>query len=91
MQIEIVRFSTDNDSIGEVLCKRAEAVNAVAVIMASHNKVPDPAVALCCTCKVSHIAHRGKVRAFQGCSTGFKAPSENAEGTYSACRLDVYA
>ena len=39
IQIEIVRFSTDNDSIGEVLCKRAEAVNAVAVVMASHNKV----------------------------------------------------
>ena len=38
-QIEIVRFSTDNDSIGEVLCRRAEAVDAVAVIMASHNKV----------------------------------------------------
>jgi len=37
-KIEIVRFSTDNDSIGEVLCKRAQALNAVAVVMASHNK-----------------------------------------------------
>jgi len=39
MQVEIVRFSTDNDSIGEVLCKRAQALNACAVVMASHNKV----------------------------------------------------
>ena len=40
VQIEIVRFNTDNDSIGQVLCKRAQVVNAVAVVMASHNKVP---------------------------------------------------
>ncbi len=39
VQVEIVRFSTDNDSIGEVLCKRAQALNACAVVMASHNKV----------------------------------------------------
>ena len=39
LQVEIVRFSTDNDSIGEVLCKRAQALNACAVVMASHNKV----------------------------------------------------
>lgn len=39
MQIEIVHFSTDNDSIGEVLCARAKTLNAVVVIMASHNKV----------------------------------------------------
>ena len=34
-----MRFSTDNDSIGEVLCKRAQALKACAVVMASHNKV----------------------------------------------------
>ena len=34
-----MRFSTDNDSIGEVLCKRAQALNACAVVMASHNRV----------------------------------------------------
>lgn len=39
-KVEIVRFLTDNDSIGEVICKRAEAINAASVVMASHNKGP---------------------------------------------------
>ena len=47
MQIEIVQFSTDADSIGEVICSRARTVNAVAVVMASHNKVsPVPSLRL---------------------------------------------
>jgi len=37
-QIEIVRFATDNDSIGSIVCKRAEQLNAAAVVMAKHNK-----------------------------------------------------
>jgi len=37
-QVEIVSFSTDNDSIGSIICKRAEQVNASAVIMAKHTK-----------------------------------------------------
>lgn len=37
-QIELVRFATDNDSIGAILCKRAEQLQAVAVVMAKHNK-----------------------------------------------------
>lgn len=37
-KVEIVRFLTDNDSIGEAVCKRASAINAVAIVMASHNK-----------------------------------------------------
>jgi nucleotide-binding universal stress UspA family protein len=37
-KVEIVRFNTDNDSIGEVLCARAVDLDATAVIMASHNK-----------------------------------------------------
>lgn len=37
-QLEIVRFSTDSDSIGSITCKRAEQVNANLVVMAKHNK-----------------------------------------------------
>ncbi len=35
---EIVHFLTDNDSIGEAICKRAEALNAAAVVMAKHQR-----------------------------------------------------
>ncbi len=35
---EIVHFLTDNDSIGEAVCKRAEALNAAAVVMAKHQR-----------------------------------------------------
>ncbi|GFH14123.1 methyltransferase, partial [Haematococcus lacustris] len=37
-QAEIVRFATDNDSIGSVVCKRAEQLNASAIVLAKHNK-----------------------------------------------------
>jgi hypothetical protein len=33
-----VHFLTDNDSIGEAICKRAEALNASAVVMAKHQR-----------------------------------------------------
>jgi nucleotide-binding universal stress UspA family protein len=33
-----VHFLTDNDSIGEAICKRAEALNAAAVVMAKHQR-----------------------------------------------------
>lgn len=35
---EIVHFLTDNDSIGEAICKRGEALGAAAVIMAKHQR-----------------------------------------------------
>ncbi|KAG1670775.1 hypothetical protein FOA52_014003 [Chlamydomonas sp. UWO 241] len=35
-QVEIVRFATDNESIGAVVCKRAAVLNAAAVVMAKH-------------------------------------------------------
>ena len=35
---EIVHFLTDNDSIGEAVCKRAEALSAAAVVMAKHQR-----------------------------------------------------
>jgi nucleotide-binding universal stress UspA family protein len=37
-KVEIVHFLTDNDSIGEAICKRAEALNASAVVMAKHQR-----------------------------------------------------
>ena len=37
-QMEVVKFATDNDSIGSIICKRAEQINAVAVVLAKHNK-----------------------------------------------------
>lgn len=39
-QIELVKFSTDNDSIGSIICKRADQLNAAAVVMAKHNRGP---------------------------------------------------
>ena len=35
----MVRFGTGNDAIGEAVCKRAQNIEAVAVIIASHRKV----------------------------------------------------
>lgn len=37
-QLEIVKFSTDNDSIGSIVCKRADQINASAIVMAKHTK-----------------------------------------------------
>lgn len=37
-KLELVRFATDNDSIGAVICRRAAQLNAAAVVMAKHNK-----------------------------------------------------
>lgn len=37
-KLEIVRFMTDADSIGEAVTKRASAINAAAIIIQSHNK-----------------------------------------------------
>lgn len=37
-KVEIVHFLTDNDSIGEAICKRSEALNANAVAMAKHQR-----------------------------------------------------
>lgn len=37
-KVEIVHFLTDNDSIGEAVCKRAEALSAAAVVMAKHQR-----------------------------------------------------
>lgn len=33
-----MHFLTDNDSIGEAICKRGEALGAAAVIMAKHQR-----------------------------------------------------
>ncbi len=33
-----LRYSTDNDSIGAVICKRAEQLNASAIVLAKHNR-----------------------------------------------------
>ena len=33
-QIEIARGLTDNESIGDIICKRADALNALAVVRA---------------------------------------------------------
>lgn len=37
-KVEIVHFLTDADSIGEAICKRAEALNAGAVLLAKHQR-----------------------------------------------------
>jgi structural maintenance of chromosome 2 len=37
-KVEIVRFQTGAEAVGEVLCQRASDLKAVAVVMASHNK-----------------------------------------------------
>jgi len=37
-QVEIVHFLTDADSIGEAICKRADALKAAAVCMAKHQR-----------------------------------------------------
>ncbi|GIL49589.1 hypothetical protein Vafri_5924 [Volvox africanus] len=37
-QLELVRFATDNESIGAVICRRAEQLQASCVVMAKHNK-----------------------------------------------------
>lgn len=33
-----MRFATDNESIGAVICKRADQLQASCVVMAKHNK-----------------------------------------------------
>lgn len=37
-QVEIVRGCVDNDSIGALLCRRAEQLNAAVLVMAKHNR-----------------------------------------------------
>lgn len=37
-QVEIAHFLTDADSIGEAICKRAEALSAAVVLLAKHQK-----------------------------------------------------
>jgi structural maintenance of chromosome 2 len=37
-QVEIVRGCVDNDSIGALLCRRAEQLNAGVVLMGKHNR-----------------------------------------------------
>ncbi|GAX73912.1 hypothetical protein CEUSTIGMA_g1362.t1 [Chlamydomonas eustigma] len=37
-KIEIVKFAVDSDSVGSLVCKRAEQLNAAAVVLAKHNK-----------------------------------------------------
>lgn len=37
-KVEIVHFLTDNDSIGEAICKRAEVLKAAAVVLAKHQR-----------------------------------------------------
>jgi structural maintenance of chromosome 2 len=37
-QVDIVRGCVDNDSIGALVCRRAEQVDAVAVVMAKHSR-----------------------------------------------------
>jgi structural maintenance of chromosome 2 len=37
-QVEIVRGCVDNDSIGALLCRRAEQLNAAVLLMAKHNR-----------------------------------------------------
>lgn len=37
-QLEIVKFACDNDSIGSIICKRADQLNAAAVMLAKHDK-----------------------------------------------------
>jgi len=37
-QVEVVRGCVDNDSIGALLCRRAEQLNAAVLLMAKHNR-----------------------------------------------------
>lgn len=37
-KVEIVHFLTDNDSIGEAIVKRADAIDAAAVVLAKHQR-----------------------------------------------------
>lgn len=37
-QVEITHFNTDKDSIGEIICRRAEDLKTPAVVMAKHNQ-----------------------------------------------------
>jgi nucleotide-binding universal stress UspA family protein len=37
-KLELVRFATDSDSIGAIVCRRAEQLNAGTVVMAKHSK-----------------------------------------------------
>lgn len=37
-KVEIVKFATDNESIGSIICKRADQLNAVVVVLAKHNR-----------------------------------------------------
>lgn len=37
-EAEVVRGCTDNDSIGALVCRRAEQLNAAALLMAKHNR-----------------------------------------------------
>jgi hypothetical protein len=37
-KLEMLHYSTDDDSIGSMICKRAEHLNAAAVVMARHNQ-----------------------------------------------------
>jgi structural maintenance of chromosome 2 len=37
-QVDIVRGCVDNDSIGALVCRRAEQVDAVVVVMAKHSR-----------------------------------------------------
>lgn len=37
-QVEIVRGCVDNDSIGALLCRRAEQLNAAVLLMAKHSR-----------------------------------------------------
>lgn len=39
-QVDIVRGCVDKDSIGALVCQRAEQVEAVAVVMAKHSRGP---------------------------------------------------
>ncbi len=37
-QLEVVKYAADNDSIGSIVCKRAEQLMATVVVLAKHNK-----------------------------------------------------
>lgn len=37
-KVEIIHYLVDNDSIGDAICKRADALGAAAVIMAKHQR-----------------------------------------------------
>ena len=81
VQIEIVRFNTDNESIGQVLCKRAEVVNAVAVVMASHNKVH--------AYPLTHLPTHSPIHPFEGVQLSWyahdQAQHNNSVSIMNAC------